>query len=144
MNKFKFKLQGILNYKQVVEDMKSVELINANEELKNQEEILDNTMNQKEHLNRQKNDTKLTTIQNLRNINTFINVTNEKIKKQNKMVETAKDIVDEKKVELINASKDKKILEKLKTKKYKEFLVIEKRNEEKIIDQINSFNSCNI
>lgn len=145
MERFKFKFQGVLNYKQIVEDMKSVEFINANNELKKEEKILQVAINQKKDLNEQKNQSmKSTTIKNLRYLNNFIDHTNKKIKEQNERIKVAEDKANEKKRELVDASKEKKMIEKLKSKEYEDFIMIQKKNEEKFVDQINSFNSCKL
>lgn len=144
MKGFKFGLEEVLSYRKTIEDQKSVELMNANGALAREKKILNDIINQKKELNSQKNSSKVTTIQNLRSMHTFIDITNKKLDVQSEKVQVAKTVVSDKKVELLNASKDKKVLEKLKAKKYKEFVIVQKKNEEKIIDGINSFNSCKV
>ena len=141
MSKFNFKLQSVLDLKIQMEDNKKNEFGSAVKKLENEKKLLENIKLEKEEninafSNELKNKAKVWT---LRQINGYISLLEQKIEVQKENVNKASDIVDKKREELLEAVKERKIMDKLKEKEYCLFLKQELKEEQKIIDEIISF-----
>jgi len=141
MAKFNFKLQSVLDLKIQMEDNKKNEFGSAVQKLEYEKKVLENIKHEKEKNidvfgNELKNKAKVSTI---RQINNYICLLGQKIEVQKENVNKASDIVDKKREELLEAVKERKIMDKLKEKEYCLFLKQELKEEQKIIDEIISF-----
>lgn len=142
MSGYKFKLQRVLDYKETVEGLKKSEYGTAIQKLNEEKEILSNYISRKSEIIKQfsTKDDKIN-IGSFRIYNNYISEITNKIKNQEKNVmESEREAVKVQK-ELLEAMKEKKAFEKLKEKDHKEFILEEKREEEKIMDQIVTFNT---
>lgn len=142
MKKFNFRFQRILEFKQTVEDLKrsnyNVEVKALNEET----EKLNTFIKNKDVINNQRNNlTQHTTVKDLKLFNNYLTKMNEIILEQHDRVNHKNDDVEAAKKELIKSVKEKRTFEKLKDKDYDQHLFELKREEEKIIDQLVSFNN---
>ena len=141
MAKFNFKLQSVLDLKVQMEDNKKNEFGSAVQKLEYEKKVLENIKHEKEKNidvfgNELKNKAKVSTI---RQINNYICLLGQKIEVQKENVNKASDIVDKKREELLEAVKERKIMDKLKEKEYCLFLKQELKEEQTIIDEIISF-----
>ncbi|HHV99004.1 MAG TPA: flagellar export protein FliJ [Clostridiaceae bacterium] len=141
MAKFNFKLQSVLDLKIQMEDNKKNEFGSAVQKLEYEKKVLENIKDEKEKNinafgNELKNKAKVST---LRQINSYISLLGQKIEVQKENVNKASNIVDKKREELLEAVKERKIMDKLKEKEYNLFLKQELKEEQKIIDEIISF-----
>jgi len=141
MAKFNFKLQSVLDLKVQMEDNKKNEFGSAVQKLEYEKKVLENIKHEKEKNinvfgNELKNKAKVSTI---RQINSYISLLGQKIEVQKENVNKASNIVDKKREELLEAVKERKIMDKLKEKEYCLFLKQELKEEQKIIDEIISF-----
>jgi flagellar FliJ protein len=140
MPQFKFKLQKVLDYRKIKEEEKKRELSLLLIEYNKEREILNILKNKQEELfgdlkNLQKDELNITQIlfyyfylQDLSN----------RIKKQVQILEELDKKIQEKREEVIQASKERRIMEKLKERKYKEFLYFMDRAEQIFLDEISN------
>lgn len=139
---YSFKLEKVLNYKENIENLKKTEYGDVNRRLNNEQEKLLNYNIHKENLVTQKNDsTKNINVGSLKLYNNYLQDISTNIKKQESIISDIKDELEKTKEELLIAMKEKKIFEKLKENDYNEFLSEVKKNEEKLVDGIVTFNS---
>ena len=140
---FKFRLQKILEHRETLENIKKGEFGKAQNKLNIEKERLVKLRTTKEAIAREKEEISKAsiTMNELQKYNNYLMDLSEKIKLQTKTIEQAKVQVEKARNELIEATKDKKIIEKLKTRDYQEFLYEEKIKEEKENDQFVSYSS---
>lgn len=139
---YSFRLEKVLNYKENVENLKKAEYGDVNRRLNQEEEKLVNYHIHKENLLIKKNEsTRNTSIGNLKLYNNYLQDISFNIKKQENVISDIKEELEKTKEELLSAVREKKVFEKLKENDYNEFLCEAKKNEEKIIDGIVTFNS---
>ena len=71
--------------------------------------------------------------------NNYLGVLKERIIKQEAVIKKAEELVETKRLELVEAMKERKIMEKLKEKDYETFVKEEQLKEQKIQDEIVSY-----
>jgi len=71
--------------------------------------------------------------------NNFLAYIKEAIARQERVIKKAEDFAEEKRLELVEAMKARKTLEKLKERDYDEYLFQAKKDEEKLTDEVISF-----
>jgi len=139
---YSFKLEKVLNYKEKLENIKKAEYGDINRRLNNEEEKLLNYNNYKQSLVTEKNQiTKNINVGHLKLYNDYLQDISNMIENQEKVVIEIKKDLEIAKEELLIAMKEKKSFEKLKEIKYEEYLFETKKNEEKIVDGIVTFNT---
>ena len=141
MARFIFKLQSVLNIKQQQEDNKKNELGKAIQSLEAEKQILNGLESSLADTVREFNEkAKKTTVHKLIEFNEYLSLLNSKIKSQKENVNNAALYVDKVREELVMAVKERKILEKLKEKKHEEYIIEQKKLEQKTNDEIVSYN----
>jgi len=141
MARFKFRLQSVLKLKTQMEENKKNELGKAIQKLEEEKKKLRILESQMDKLVKEFNESaKKTTVTKLIEYNGFLSVLNKRIKAQKENVNYSAQIVDKIREELLEAVKERKILEKLREKKLQEFFIETKKNEQKINDEIASYN----
>lgn len=139
---YNFKLEKVLNYKESIENEKKGEYGEVNTKLKRAENKLMKYNNSKELLISKKNDmSENTSIRDLKMYSEYLKNISIDIKNQENIVSQINLELQEAKEELMKAMQEKKTLEKLKEKGYDEFVKESNKDEEKIIDELNSFNN---
>ncbi len=139
LEKFNFKLEKVLDYKKGIESNKKNEYGKAKQKLNSDEDVLNSYNNFKENVARERNMSTRINIGDLKLYNNFLKEINNRINKQEEQVHKSKCKVEIAKSELIEATKEKKMFEKLKEYKHDEYLYSIKKEEEKIIDTIVSY-----
>ncbi len=138
MAAFSFRLQKVLNYKQQVEDQKKQELFHLLKIFYEEEKVL-HRLNElllqtlSEFETKQEGDLD---IQELLFYSAYIARVNREIEAQREKLVKLAHKIEKKRGEVIEASKERKILEQLREKKYKEFQRTEGRREQKFLDEI--------
>lgn len=141
MPKFSFRLQSVLNVKSQQEDNLKNELGKAIRKLEDEKRKLAKLESELENLSIKFNEkAKKTTVKKLIEYKKYLSLLTPKIKSQKENVNCAALNVDKVREELLQAVKERQILDKLKEKKKEEFLLEEKKLEQKINDEIVSFN----
>lgn len=138
---FKYQFETILNLKIRIEDMKKGELKLALEKLEKEKEKLNKLEKEKEEqyeIFKEKQKGKFTA-EDLKLFNNYINSLNKKIYYQATMVAKEEKNVNKVREELIKASKEKKMFEKLKEKKLEEYMQEYYAQEQQVVDNIVSF-----
>ena len=138
MARFNFRLESILNLKAKVEDLRKNEFGRAMAILE-----------QERHKKAQLEAAKEQTIQTLReqiikgigylainSYNQYIETTKRRIFAQERVILKAEADVETARVALVEAMRDRKTLDILKDKDYEEFLIEEKKEEQKVVDEI--------
>ena len=138
---FKYQFETILNLKIRMEDMKNAELKLALERLENEKNKLKKLVSEKEveEENIKEKQKEKFTADDLRFFNNYISSLNRKIEYQATIVKKEEKNVEKVREELIKASKEKKMFEKLKEKKYEEYMHEYYAQEQQVVDNIVSF-----
>lgn len=140
MAKFNFKLQSLLNVKTHLEDNLKNELGKAVSKLEAEKRKLSSLESQKEeYILKFNQEVKKTTVDKLKEFNSYISLLTAKIRLQKENVNYASTNVDKVRGELIEAAKQREILDRLKEKKLEEFRKEEIKEEQKLNDEIVSF-----
>ncbi len=135
---FKYKLEPILNLKEKMEDNKKRELGLANqlyERAKTEKAKLVEARNKAYEEAKMQNSNRVN-IEHLKQLNQYLNYMKQEIHHKEQEVIKASIKVDEKRNELIEAVKERKILENLKEIKLEEYKEEETKKENNIIDEI--------
>ncbi len=140
MAKFKFQLQTVLNIKNQQEDNLKNELGKAVQKLEKEKSELHRLNFVKDrHIMEFNEKSRKTTVEKLKEYNAYISLLTSKIKRQKENVNYASQNVDKVREELIKAVKERKILDKLKEKKYEEYMLESSREELKSNDEVVSY-----
>jgi len=145
MGRFYFRMESILNVREKIEEQKKQEYSNALNELHREisiKEKLTEESNELIHLLRSKIHDSIA-LNEIIFYNNYGNFLKRKIIKQEENVKLAYEKAEKKRQELIEASRQKKMLEKLKEKHWFNFLDDENKKEQRSIDEVVSFQSQN-
>ncbi len=144
MNNFKFKFQKILDYKESTKKTCVFEYNKTKNELKNEKMRLKKAKNIRNRLISKKNKlTSKTTVATLKDYNSYLNNVEDKINIQQDKVESVKKELKKRKKKLIELSKENKIFDKLKEKHKSKYYTNVRKEEDKLVDSIVSFNNKN-
>ncbi len=137
---YNFKLEKVLNYKENIENIKKGQYGEVSSRLRNAENKLMKYQDDKVNLVNEKDSMKTNTnIRSLKIYSDYLKDISNDIKKQEKLISKINKELLEAKEELMEAMKEKKTLEKLKEKGYNEFIKESNKDEDKLIDSLNSF-----
>ena len=141
MAKFVFNMQGLLNIKEKLEEQSKTEYGKALNKLEKEKNILLNLENSKKQniVNFRESINKGVKPNYIKNINQFISLIDKKIEEQIENINKAEEIVEQKRLILLNAMKERKVLEALKEKEKENYFREELKKEQKIIDEIVSY-----
>ncbi len=141
MAKFIFNMQGLLNIKEKLEEQTKTEYGKALAKLEQEKSILLNLKNKKQEniLSFRESINKGVKPNYIDNINKYISFIDKKIEEQMQNINKVKEIVEEKRLALLEAMKERKVLETLKEKEKENYFKEELKNEQKIIDEIVSY-----
>tara|TARA_B100001029_G_C15028153_1_gene435047 strand:+ start:137 stop:577 length:441 start_codon:yes stop_codon:yes gene_type:complete len=134
---YKFSYQKILDVRQIQEDQKSSEFTSAKNELKIEKEKLSKLEKEKSTVMKNNVNNSQSSLDLLRK-NSFMNKVNENIDKQKVRVIKKERTLSNKKSELLEASKSKKIMDKLKESDLKKYKNEQNKNEQNQIDEISA------
>lgn len=140
MAKFIFRLEAVLNVKRQQEENIKNELGKAIQRLETEKQKLAGFERSKEEIISEFNrKTKKTTVHKLIEFNSYLSLLKTNIIHQKERVNKAALDVDKIREELVKAVQERKILEKLKEKKHDEYLIEQKKLEQKTNDEIVSY-----
>ncbi|MCE5300216.1 MAG: flagellar export protein FliJ [Spirochaetia bacterium] len=144
MKKFRFKLETVLNVKEQKEELLKTELLKLQAQKIEQEQMLKEIKEKRAYFSRQKSDESkgITDIQSLIYFEQYISSLLIKIDNTKNKIKELEKQADIKRVEVVEASREKKVFEKLKKKEFEEFEKAILYNEQKVLDEIavNKFN----
>lgn len=135
---FSFPLQKVLDVRQHVEDQRAIELGQAKQELFKEQQLLNHLQMLKEKaLNISEEElTQALHLSKIQMLESYLIQLNEKIDVQKKLIKTKKSEVNKKRRELLKASQEKKIVEKLKERQLEVHRKSVRLQENKIIDEV--------
>lgn len=141
MAKFIFNMQSLLNIKEKLEDKSKTEYGKALNKLEEEKNILLSLENKKrENILSFKQSISLSVKPNyIDSINKYISFIDKKIEEQQENIDKAKKFVEEKRLQLLEAIKQRKVLEALKEKEKENYFKEELKREQKVIDEIVSY-----
>lgn len=137
---FRFRFENILTYKENIETQKSIEFSQAQNTYRRQKEKVDLLIAERDNLiNLMREVSSSSEFDfNLFNvIRSFVLKLEEDIKFEQDILSNLKEIMEAKRKELVKASQDKKIMEKLKEKEFKLYEDMERKKEIIELDEIN-------
>jgi flagellar protein FliJ len=141
MPKFNFKLKKYLNLKQQLETQKKMEYAAASNELEKSKlkkySLIDEIDSQIQNF--RTNITFKISSNKFSNINDYIELLKKRIIEQEKIILKNEKIVETKRLELVEAVKETKMIVKLEEKDYERYLKEENLHEQKIVDEIISY-----
>lgn len=120
---FEFKLQSVLNAKKAKEEEMLVEYRNFLQEIKREKQALKEMRKEREMMidKLRKDQNRPISTDEIAISYTFIEQFGKKIKEKEEQIEAIKSLAEKKRQTLISVMKERKILEKLKEKHFKEF-----------------------
>ncbi|MGB3160691.1 flagellar export protein FliJ [Carnobacterium sp.] len=134
MSKFKFSMEKVLDWRSDTEETKKINLGDAEREKFQQESFLKDMIQENIKI---KNESLTTTrIDILRRQNMYKVMLDERIIQQKNQVEIATKSVETARLELMEAHKEKKVMEKLKEKEFNLLTSLEKSEEQKQLDEM--------
>ena len=141
MAKFRFRLQGLLDIKQKIEDQKRQEyglaVAAAEREKQKKQELLDKK--EEKIIEFRRRIEKIIDSQSHESYNNYIEFLKEEVLRQEKVILEAEKIVEKKRLELVDSMKERKTLEKLSERQYDEFLIEQKLAQQRVVDEIVSY-----
>lgn len=146
MKQFSFRLQKVMEATETREEIQKKELARAMNEYTVQEEVLNGVLMEfEDHLVyfRQCRESGRLRVSDLSNLSQYTNKLRKDISINERKLEQLSDFVDEQRAKLLDITKDKKALEKLKDKRYEEYKKKIKNIEQKFMDELSIRNSQN-
>ena len=142
---FRFKLQRVLDLKLKQEDEKKNQIATLMQAIKTKEDQLEALISEKKQKEFSLNDNRKRgiSILEIRNINQYLLFLDKKINTLRFEISSLESNLNQKRLEYLELQKERKTFEKLKEKDYEKYLYNEKKEEEKMIDQIVTFNKNN-
>ena len=142
---FRFKLQRVLDLKLKQEDEKKNQIATLIQAIKTKEDELEALISEKKQKEFSLNDNRKRgiSILEIRNINQYLLFLDKKINTLRFEISSLESKKKKKRLEYLELQKERKTFEKLKEKDYEKYLYNEKKEEEKMIDQIVTFNKNN-
>lgn len=138
MNKFKFKLDKVLDIKIQQEDNIKNNIAILTKKINDEKNTITD-LNDKLNYQR-KNKTNFNNAVDYKNFIQYINFIEEKIKYHNKILDSLKNDYKNEQLKLIEATKERKSIEKLKEKSYNEYLSNLNKIEQKSNDEFALYN----
>ena len=138
MSAIKFELEQVLRYRRDMEKMKKQEFAFAKQELESASDQLELEKNQVTRLTQEFNDkqSEFKTIDELNNYVQFFAKKRDDITRQKEQVEYLDGVLNDRREDLLHATKDKKVLESLKDKKISQLKVSAEQKERNFLDEI--------
>lgn len=138
---FEFRLESFLSVKGKIEEQKKLEYGKALNKLEEEKQIKKQLIEQKQNLIYTCKEIMEYGIrpQEIQNYNRYIDFIKKKIRDQDILIDIAEKDAEKKRQELVNAMKERKMLDTLKDKDKVEYLKEQNRKEQKIVDEIVSY-----
>lgn len=142
MAKFNFRLQPLLNVKMQLEDSMKNELGKATRKLEYEKDVLVEIQNEMIRSIDEVNSSSSNgiAVEKLRQYGKYISLLRDKTILQKENINIAQGNVDKCREELIKAAREREMFEKLKEKKYLQFIIEENKAEQKSNDELISYN----
>lgn len=142
MGRFRYRMQNILNIKEKLEEQAKNEFATANIELQEEQEVLAQMLAHNKELEEESRRLRLKESLSIKDIedNTLSKeIQKDKMKQQALRIHAAERKVEQKKKVMVDLMKERKTHEILKERAFEQFLLDEKAEESKQIDQLTSY-----
>lgn len=138
MKKKQFELHQVLTYRTDIEKMRMQEFAAAKQRYEEACTRLERILNELQVLNREyaERNGQFESIVELQLYNDFFAHKREEIRQQQVQIEQLNEALEERREEMVQATKDKKVLEALKDKKEEEFRKTQQQKERDFLDEI--------
>lgn len=146
MAKFNFEMQSILTFKEQIERQKEMEFAKILKMVNDEKEKLNSFYRQKDiSIKNLKNEASSDRLKytEFKALNNYIEHLKNSIERQKDVIMKAEILLEQKRQNLIEATKERKMLDKLKENKFEDYIAEEKQTEQKIIDEIVSYKQAN-
>lgn len=134
----KFELEQVLNYRREIEKMRKLDFVSAKLELEHANDVLIQHESHAEELAKEfhTRQTELNSIEDMRRYVDFFSRKREDIKNQKERIDQLGSVMSDRRDDLLDATRDKKVLESLKEKKSREFKLEMAQKERAFLDEI--------
>lgn len=142
MGRFRYRMQNILNIKEKLESQAKNEFAAANAEVLDEQDKLTQMLAHNRELEEESRQLRMRESLNIKDIkdNTLsVEIQKEKMKQQALRIHAAEKKVEQKRKVMVNLMQERKTHEILKDKAFEQFLLDEKADESKQIDQLTSY-----
>jgi flagellar FliJ protein len=136
MKKFRFKFETVLKVKEKKEEKLKKELFKLNALQIEQHQILEKIKEEKSKTANKKSGETVIDIQSLIYFEQYLNLLRKQIDDINKKIRELQEQIDDKREEVITATKEKKTFERLKTHHLNEYNKTIIANEQKVLDEV--------
>lgn len=145
MAAYKFKLQKLLDYRINMEEEKKNQLSFAIKRLEQEKDRLSELKSKQKEMDKifKEKTSQGIAVNELKLLVNYIDYYKRGIKEQKIKIKMAEDYVSTCREELIKATQEKKMIEKLKELDYSKYLYTEQKKEEKLVDELVSFKGSN-
>lgn len=142
MGRFRYRMQNILNIKEKLETQAKNEFAAANMELLQEQDVLTKMLEHNRMLEEESKKLRLKdslSIKEIKDNTLSIELQKEKMKQQALRIHAAENKVEQKRRVMVDLMQEKKTHELLKEKAFEQFLMDEKAEESKQIDELTSY-----
>lgn len=140
LSKYKFKLDNVLNWRELEEEEAKKNFLIYQQAQKEQEELLNDFIAASDEMKEEV--TTLININDLRQQYIYKNYLDEQIVKQQATVEQFSNETNKMMEVFVEAQKERKVIERLKEKHHENFLFLEKCEEQKNLDEMGTLRHC--
>ena len=142
MEKFNFRLEKVLEYKERVEALNKAEYSKANKKLNEELVVLEDYISERIRLTNERNiQISKISINNLKSYNIYLNSMKPRIEHQQTIVDESQKIAENAREILVRSTEEKRMLQKLKKRDFNDYQYLQKKEEEKVTDQFVSYRS---
>jgi flagellar FliJ protein len=134
----KFELEQVLNYRCEIEKVRKLDFVSAKLELEHANAVLDQHESHVDELTKEfcTRQTELNSVEEIRRYADFFARKREDIKNQKERIDLLGNVMSDRRDDLLDATRDKKVLESLKEKKAREFRLEMAQKERAFLDEI--------
>jgi flagellar FliJ protein len=134
----KFELEQVLSYRCEIEKARKMEFVSAKLDFEHAHEVLNRHETHVDELSKEfcSRQTELSSIEEMRRYVDFFARKKEDIKNQKERINQLDGVMSERREVLVDATRDKKVLESLKEKKAREFKLQMAQKEQAFLDEI--------
>jgi flagellar FliJ protein len=134
----KFELEQVLSYRREIEKVRKLDFVSAKLELEHANDVLNQQESHVDELTKEfcTRQTELNSIEEMRRYADFFARKREDIKNQKERIDQLGSVMNDKRDNLVDATRDKKVLESLKEKKAQEFRLEMAQKERAFLDEI--------
>lgn len=132
----KFRLQKVLDVRRIVERQKEKELSVATMKLQREQNVMTSILARKHSFVAEMNLAGLDSVRRLAEYHGYLNTLLDQADRQQRVITAVAQQVELKRQHLLKATQDRKVLERLKEKREREWHIVETRKEQNFLDEL--------